>query len=106
MDMPDVVKDYFDADRCNDANALSNTFSLDAIVEDEGARRQGVIEIRKWWLAAKKGADYTAEPLETTIDGNLVSVRAEVSGEFPGSPVTLAYAFTINDDKIVRLEMI
>jgi len=28
-----------------------------------------------------------------------------VSGQFPGSPVTVAYSFVIKDDKILRLEI-
>ncbi|WP_248448589.1 nuclear transport factor 2 family protein [Sinorhizobium meliloti] len=105
MDMPDIVNRYFDADSRNDADALSETFAAEAVVEDEGARHQGVVAILKWWVAAKQAAQYVAEPLESTSDGDKALVRAKVSGQFPGSPVTLSYSFTIKDGKIVRLEI-
>lgn len=105
MDMPDVVNMYFDADSRNDTDALSEAFAPEAVVEDEGARHQGVVAIVKWWVAAKQAAQYVAEPLESTVDGDKALVRAKVSGQFPGSPVTLAYSFTIKDGRIARLEI-
>lgn len=48
MDLPDIVNMYFDADSCNDTDALSETFAPDAVVEDEGARHQGVVAILRW----------------------------------------------------------
>ncbi|TRA84994.1 nuclear transport factor 2 family protein [Rhizobium rhizogenes] len=105
MDMPQIVNMYFDADTRNDADGLLQTLDVDAVVEDENARYQGSAAIRQWWVAAKSSAQYVAEPVETTVDGDKVLVRARVSGKFPGSPVMLIHAFTIKDDRIVRLEI-
>lgn len=105
MDMPEIVNMFFEADSQNDAEALSKTFALDAVVEDEGARHDGRAAIREWWLAAKKAAQFFTEPLESTSDGAMTFVRARVSGQFPGSPVTLAYAFTLKDGAITSLEI-
>jgi hypothetical protein len=44
--------------------------------------------------------------LECTVDGDKALLRAKVSGQFPGSPVMLTHAFTIKDDRIVRLEIL
>ncbi|MGO7591682.1 nuclear transport factor 2 family protein [Rhizobium leguminosarum] len=106
MDLPDIVNMYFDADSRNDADALVKTLAADAVVEDENARHQGVVAIREWWVAAKKAAQYVAEPVESSVEGDKALVRAKVSGQFPGSPVTLTHAFTIKGDKIVRLEIL
>lgn len=105
MDMPGVVQAFFDADRRNHAEALAATFAVGAVVEDEGARHQGEVAIRDWWMEAKRKAQYIAVPIETRLDGSSAFVRAEVSGEFPGSPVTLTYAFTIENGMIARLEI-
>jgi hypothetical protein len=105
VDMPSIVNMYFDADSRNDADALLKTLAVEAVVEDEDARHQGIAAIRDWWLAAKKATQYRAEPVESTVDGDKALVRARVSGQFPGSPVFLTHAFTINDDRIVRLEI-
>ncbi|MFT2215281.1 nuclear transport factor 2 family protein [Rhizobium giardinii] len=105
MDMPSIVNMYFDADSRNDADALLKTLAIEGVVEDENARHQGIVAIREWWLAAKKATQYRVEPVESTVDGDKALVRARVSGQFPGSPVMLTHAFTIKDDRIVRLEI-
>lgn len=105
MDMPNSVKAYFDADRGNDPNVLGNVFSADAVVEDEGARHEGISAIRAWWVAAKEKFSHVAEPIETTAMGDTVSVRAKVTGQFPNSPVTLEFSFITKDDKIVALRI-
>ena len=105
MDMPGTVKRFFHADSRNDADALSQAFAPDAVVEDEGARHHGVAAIRGWWVAAKTAAQYVVEPLESVVEADTASVRAKVSGQFPGSPVMLTYAFTVTDDRIARLEI-
>jgi hypothetical protein len=105
MNMPDIVNKYFEADSRNDADALSATFAVEGVVKDEGARHQGAVAIREWWVAAKKAAQYVAKPVESTVEGDKALVRTKVSGQFPGSPVTLTLAFTIRDGKIVSLEI-
>lgn len=103
MDMPNIVRLYFDAASRNDADALSNTFADDAVVEDERARHEGRAAIHRWWIAAKQASDFVTQPLEALGINDTVQVRALVSGSFPGSPVTLTHSFAVKDGKIVRL---
>lgn len=105
MDLPDCIKAYFDADRRNNGEALVATLATDAIVEDERKRHVGTDAIRDWWLEAKQKTPHVNEPIDATTRGHVTSVSTKVSGEFPGSPVTLQFAFTVRDDKIVRLEI-
>lgn len=105
MDMPDVVRAYFDADRRSDVNALTEVFVADSVVQDEGARYEGIGAIRSWWVEAKEKYHHVAEPFQATDTGDKVAVRAKVSGEFPNSPATLNFSFTVADDKIVALEI-
>lgn len=104
--MPDIIAAYFDADSRNDGDALMQTFNADAVVKDEGARHAGIAAIRTWWSNAKAATQYVAEPLEAVADDDETCVRARVSGPFAGSPVTLSYAFTVEDGKIARLEIL
>jgi hypothetical protein len=103
MDIPSIVDMYFVADSRNDVDALLKTLAVEAVVEDENVRHQGSIAVSEWWLAAKKATQYRAEPVESTVGGDKALVRARVSGRFP--PVMLTHAFTIKDDRIVRLEI-
>jgi ketosteroid isomerase-like protein len=105
MNMPDVVKAFFEADRRNDEDSVARTFAVDAVVVDEGAFHQGRAAIQDWWAEAKRKTQYVAEPLDATVNGNRSFVRAKVSGRFPGSPVTLSYAFATTNNKITKLEI-
>jgi SnoaL-like protein len=105
MHIPSVVKAYFDADQGGDADALAQVFSGEAVVEDEGARYEGRDAIRAWWLAAKRKYRHVAEPIDSSGAGNKISVRAKVSGQFPNSPATLEFLFTVNNGEIVALRI-
>ena len=39
------------------------------------------------------------------VSGNQTTVTGRVTGDFPGSPVELQYHFTLDGDKIARLEI-
>ncbi len=105
MDMPEIIARYFEADGRNDADAVLSTFADGAVVADENARHQGKDAIRHWWMTAKQASQYVAEPLDAKGNDDTVDVRAKVSGTFPGSPITLTHNFTLEDGKIVRLEI-
>lgn len=105
MNMPDIVKAYFDADRGHGPDALAELFATDAVVGDDGDRHEGIDAILAWWTAAKAKYNHVAEPLEATCAGETVVVHATVTGQFPSSPTVLEYTFAIKDDKIVALRI-
>ncbi|ESJ12472.1 hypothetical protein B551_0214500 [Cupriavidus sp. HPC(L)] len=105
MDIPTVVDAYFEADKGDDADALVSLFLPNAGVNDESARHQGREAIRAWWQAAKEKYRHVAEPVEAAGNDTEVRVRARVSGQFPNSPVTLQFVFTIEKGKIAELSI-
>lgn len=105
MNLPTAVNAYFAADKGVDADALTKAFSIDAVVADEGSLHAGRNAIRAWWLAAKEKYHHVAEPVEVIDAGDKTCVRAKVTGNFPNSPATLAFLFTIENDEIVQLKI-
>ncbi|MBO6669729.1 nuclear transport factor 2 family protein [Parvibaculum sp.] len=105
MNMPSPVKAYFDADRNRDARALAAAFAADATVKDEGNTYAGREAIEAWWSEAKAKYEPVAAPLEVDGQGEAVKVLAEVTGNFPGSPVKLTFAFRLADARIEHLEI-
>ena len=101
--LPKPIATYFATDRANDLDLLAEAFAADAHVHDEAHDYRGVGEIRAWKDAAYAKYQYTAEPLDATVTGNAVTVHARLTGNFPGSPATLTYIFTLAGDKIVEL---
>lgn len=100
-----VIDDFFERDGNGDIEALIELFLHDAVVKDEKASHRGVNAIRAWWEAAKRKYGHVAEPIEMIVTDNHVAVRAKVCGQFPNSPVTLKYLFSIEEDKIAELEI-
>jgi hypothetical protein len=82
--------EYFELAASPDLEAYYAQFTEDALVEDEGTERHGISEIRAWRTEVPPVA-YDVQSVERQGDTELV--RAEISGDFPGSPVTLAFAF-------------
>lgn len=105
MQLPQTIQSYFAADRKNNCEALLECFAPDATVHDEGRTHSGRYAIGSWWEHSKAKYRHTAEPFEAVTDQHGAKVLARVTGEFPGSPANLTYAFRLSDEKIVALEI-
>lgn len=105
MDLPNCIAAYFEADSRNDIEALMATLSPEAIIEDERRRHAGLEAIHDWWIHAKRKTPHVNAPIEATTAGEVTQVRTRVSGDFPGSPVTLNFTFTVRNGAITRLEI-
>ena len=53
----------------------------------------------------KKKYDHTVAPLEVALRDGRTILKARLSGNFPGSPVTLEFSFVLEGGKIVSLEI-
>ena len=96
---------YVAAANAQDSEAVTANFSEGAIVRDEGRNWQGIVAIRQWAVEVTKKYHPTIETLNVAqVDGRTV-LTGRVSGNFPGSPVELRYVFTLNGEKIERLEI-
>ena len=105
MQLPRPIQTYFTARAPQDRDALAAAFAPDAIVHDEGADHHGPQAIRDWWLASKAKYRHHAEPLSATETGGKTVVKANVTGNFPGSPAVLTFTFGLNGDRISDLEI-
>ena len=105
FDMPEAVAEYLAAEEAKDADALASCFTEDGTVHDEGQDYHGRGSIRQWKQAADAKYRYVLQTVSVQALGVLVTVRARLSGEFPGSPVELDYIFKFSDNKIALLEI-
>lgn len=102
MNMPSAVQVFFTAE---DLDSVVSAFTADAVVKDEGNTYRGRQAIREWRMAARQKYQYVAEPIETIMQGDRVKVRANVRGNFPGSPVILGYLFRLAAERIDELKI-
>jgi hypothetical protein len=105
MHLPRAIQIFFDADHHNDSPDLLGAFTQDAVVQDEGRAHHGHAAIDAWWRDAKAKYDPRAVPVARDDQDGTVRVRATVTGNFPTSPVTLTYGFTLAGERIARLEI-
>ncbi|MGA0597517.1 nuclear transport factor 2 family protein [Enterovirga sp. CN4-39] len=104
-DLPGPVAAYFASDTAADVETLAAIFATDAIVEDEAKTHRGLAAIRAWRVDTMTRTPFTARPLRAEERDGRVVVPTEVSGSFPGSPLTLEHRFTLRDGRISALEI-
>jgi hypothetical protein len=103
--LPSPLQQYFMARNRHDIDAMLALFAETATVRDEGRVHAGRAAIRAWMEDTTGKYRPTAEVTGLTADGTTVRVAALVSGTFPGSPAALHFVFTVDGDRIERLEI-
>ncbi|MFC4174207.1 nuclear transport factor 2 family protein [Microvirga sp. GCM10011540] len=103
--LPPPLAAYYEAKNRHDIDAMLAPFAEDAVVKDEGREHRGRADIRSWMehTTRKYRVTIDVRQVETVDDRMLVS--GLVSGDFPGSPAMLRFAFTLSGSKIARLEI-
>jgi hypothetical protein len=103
--LPDPIATYVAADNAGDDAALAACFAADAVVRDEGRTIRGVDAILAWKAESKRKYRYTVEPIAVAEAEGGAVMTGRVTGQFPGSPVELRYAFGLKDGRIATLEI-
>lgn len=104
--LPGVLVAYWKAANSGEIRAAADCFSPDAIVLDEGQTHRGLPAIHSWIENTTRQYHSVVEPLQWSWQDGGHHVTARVSGTFPGSPVELDFLFTLQDNHIVRLEIL
>jgi hypothetical protein len=105
LDLPKPVAAYFTADK-GDGEAVSQCFTENAVVKDEGHTHKGQAAIKQWKTDASAKYEYTCEPIACEEKDGKTVVTSHLVGNFPGSPVDLRFFFKLEGDKIASLEII
>jgi hypothetical protein len=105
INLPKPVADYFTADK-GDGEAVSQCFTDNAVVKDEGHTHKGRAAIKAWKTAAAAKYQYTSEPFSCEEKDGKTVVRSHLVGNFPGSPFDLRFFFKLEGDKLASLEII
>ena|SRR5438477_12095435 len=103
--LPKPIALYVAAENTGDANLFDQCFAEGAVVRDENETHRGLAEIKKWKAETKKKYQHTVDPLRVSEKDGRFIVTNRLTGNFPGSPIELEFAFTLNRDKIVLLEI-
>lgn len=85
MNLPNVIDKLTQAQNNFDSLTYSNCFSETAVVFDEGKTHNGKTEIQQWIEKANQEYQAMMKPIEYSEKEEIL--KAEVSGNFPGSPL-------------------
>jgi ketosteroid isomerase-like protein len=98
-----IIQSYVAASNAHDVKSILACFADDAVVHDENATRRGKIDIERWASETIDKYKFHFRPLSAEHRADETVVSMEVSGSFPGSPVTLDYHFSVVNEKISSL---
>ena len=101
--LPPAVTRYLEAANRFDALVAADCFTADATVQDENQDRVGRDAIRAWVAVTSRKYRPAFTVMHAAVDGDAISLSVAVSGQFPGSPVTLDYQLRLRDGKIATL---
>jgi len=104
VELPPAVAGFFRAHNTGQTDDFTALFVADAVVHDEDREHRGAA-IKGWIDKAIAQYKPQAEVLDTAASGDELTVTAQVSGTFPGSPVRLRYHFTLKGNRIVALRI-
>ena len=105
VSLPPIIQRYVDASNAHDVKSILACFADEAVVRDENETRRGKIDIERWASETIDKYKFHFEPLSVGERKNETVVNVEVSGTFPGSPITLDYHFTVANQKISSLSI-
>jgi SnoaL-like domain len=105
IQLPAPIDHYIRIENSGDVEALSQCFAADAVVHDEGRTYERLDAIKNWTAATKKKYGHTVTPLEVADRNGKVVLNVRLSGDFPGSPVTVALSFVLEHGRIASLRI-
>lgn len=105
IQLPPPIDLYVKAENSGEVEALSQCFAPDATVRDENHTYEGLAAIKEWKAETKKKYNHTVVPLEVAERNGKTVLKARLSGNFPGSPVTLEFSFVLVGGRIASLEI-
>ncbi|TPI17322.1 nuclear transport factor 2 family protein [Mesorhizobium sp. B4-1-1] len=103
--LPEPLADYFAASNRHDIDAMLAPLAPDVVVRDEGETHRGTDAVRRWMTSTTDKYHAKVEVREAAAISGAWRITGIVSGNFPGSPIILHYDFTLEGDRIAKLEI-
>ena len=94
LPLPELIERFMSSENTHDLEALADCFTLHATVTDERETMQGLEAIKGW-----------SEPIAVIARDGKTVVSTKLTGDFPGSAITLDFVFMLEGGKIAALEI-
>jgi len=103
LTLPEPIAAYFAAE--HNPEALALCFTVQAVIKDDGRTYTGINAIKAFMAEASAKYSATSVPFAIEQKDGFQLVRANVTGNFPGSPIVLSYRFGFERGLIASLEI-
>ena len=103
LTLPEPIAAYFAAE--HNPEALPQCFTTQAVMKDDGHSYTGIGAIKTFMAEASAKYSAVSVPFAIERDDGFQLVRANVTGNFPGSPIVLSYRFGLERGLIASLEI-
>lgn len=103
LTLPEPIAAYFAAEHT--PQNLVHCFTAQAVMKDDGHTYTGIDAIQTFMVEASARYSATSVPFAIERENDLQLVRANVTGNFPGSPIVLSYRFRLERGLIASLEI-
>ncbi|REK77851.1 nuclear transport factor 2 family protein [Paenibacillus paeoniae] len=104
--LPQPIAAFYHASDVRDKELLTDCFTDEAIVHDEGKEYFGSAAISEHIIQVNTEAKVSTDITNCEEKNDQIIVTAMLSGEFKGSPLPLDFHFTLDGRKIKKLNII
>ena len=91
--LPPPIARYVQLENSADTATLSECFAPHAIVRDESHTYEGLAAITAWKAETTRIYHHTITPLDVASQQSTTVLKAQLTGDFSGSPITLHFDF-------------
>ena len=103
--LPPPIARYVQLENAGDTETLSTCFAPKAIVRDESHTSEGLVAITAWKAETTRTYHHTITSLEVASQQGTIVLKAQRTGDFPGSPLTLHDDVVLEAGTMLSLEM-
>src|SRR2546421_12406869 len=101
--LPEPIATYINASNAQNAQSQAACFTSNATVEDESEPHHGQAAIQAWAEKTHNAYNFQLTTTHAETKENQTRVTCTIEGDFPGSPITQHFNFTIENGKIAKL---
>ena len=104
--LPTTIRAFLEAQETRDPESALALLTPQAVIADVGESFTGEKELRRFIVEA--GAEFTVTTDITKVarDGEVWVVSEHLEGDFPGGKADLDYRFTLQGERIERLDIV
>ena len=110
LSLDPAIAAHIDAINSFDIDAIMDTFTGDALVNDASREFWGTARIRDWMAKEMVSDHVTLEPIEIANNGGLYALRCKYEGDYDKTnlpdPLIMTNYLQVRDGKIVTLFII